>query len=72
MAQKWGSDMVKNFSIGASGGGGTGGGSASAAPSSVVININGNVMGDDKFIKQLGDVVAANMRRQGNNATVYG
>ena len=39
---------------------------------SMSIIIQGNVIGEEKYIKKLGDTVAANMRAYGNNATVYG
>ncbi len=74
MAQKWGSDMVKNFAIGSSQGpGGQQDGGSSAAPNSTVINIriDGSVMGDDRFLKRLGDTVASSMRKQGNQATIF-
>ncbi len=73
MAQRWGSDMVKNFAIGSSQGPGGNQGAQSAAPRSSTINIriDGNVLGDDRFLKRLGDTIAANMRKQGNAATIF-
>lgn len=38
----------------------------------VNITIQGNVIGEEKYIKKLGDTIAADMRRNGNATTVYG